>query len=419
LNYEDDSIRLEADWRASDTVSLQAQLYQLHTDRHWRNAETYFLEGTNELERGDPLELGHDMDHTGVRTNVLFTPSGGGIRASVGFEVNDVSFKRPTNFGGAHNPTGITFDETDIVDPYNFQPGTFAGIAGPAPYVLDNYSDVSQYAVFGEAQFNPEDRLAIVGSLRYDDYGTTYVRVARPPVFDQQVDALTGRIGLVFDVSDETALYGQYGTGASHPNGTVVNVASTLRQADLVESEQIELGIKHQVEGTGLQFNVAFFDITMNNLTTDDPTSSDPADVIVIPEQTSQGIEVGLTYTASSAFQLYGNAAVLNAETDTGETPTLTPENTYNLGFAWTIADKFRIIADARYVGDREVGYPTKIPSYTVVDASVRWDVSDDIGLVVKADNVFDELYATAAYLEDLWMVGRPRTLSLAFDYRF
>ena len=419
LDFKDDAIRLEADWRVSDAVSLQAQLYELSTDRHWRNSETYFLESANQLERGDPLELGHDMDHTGARTNVLFSPSGGAIRASVGFEVNDVSFKRPTNFGGAHNPTGITFDETDIVDPNNFQPGTFAGIAGGAPYVLDNYSDVSQYAAFGEAQFNATDRLAIVGSLRYDDYDTTYVRVARPPVLEQEVDAVTGRIGVVFDVSDETALYAQYGTGASHPNGTIVNIASALRQADLVESEQVELGIKHQVEGTGLQFNVALFDITMNNLTTDNPNSSDPADVIVIPEQTSQGVEVGFTWTASMAFQLYGNVAVLNAETATGETPTYTPEETYNLGLAWNIGDAVRIITDARYVGELVVGYPTPIPAYTVVDASARWNVSEAIGLAVKVDNVFDELYASASYQADQWMVGRPRTVSLAFDYQF
>ena len=83
--------------------------------------------------------------------------------------------------------------------------------------MLDNFSDVSQYALFGEAQFNPTDQFSIVVGLRYDDYDTTYTRVARPPVFEQQVDATTGRIGLVFDLSDETALYGQYATGASHP----------------------------------------------------------------------------------------------------------------------------------------------------------------------------------------------------------
>jgi iron complex outermembrane receptor protein len=420
LSFEDDSIRLEADWRASDTVSLRAQLFQLTSDRYWRNAETYFLEGTNVIERGDPLELGHDIEHTGLRTNVLFAPSGEVVRVSVGFEMNDVSFERPTNFGGAHNPTGITFDETDFIDPYDFEPGTFAGIAGTAPYVLDNYSDVSQYAVFSEAQFNATDRFSIVAALRYDDYDTSYVRVARPPVFEQQVDDLTGRLGFVFDLSDDTALYAQYGTGSTHPSGTIVNVAGNNREADMIETEQFELGIKHQVEGTGLQINAAVFDIARNNLIIDNPNSGNPNDVFVVPEQTSQGVEVGFTYTASSAFQLYGNAAVLSAETDTGATPTFTPEETFNLGLAWSLGNSIRVITDARYVGDRLTGYPTNpIPAYTVVDASVRWDVSDTIGLTLKADNVFDELYATAAYQEDQWLVGKPRTASIAFDVSF
>ncbi len=420
LSFEDDSIRLEADWRASDTVILQAQLYHLMSDRYWRNAETYFLEGANLSERGDPLQLGHDIEHTGLRTNVLFAPAGGGVRVSVGFEMNDVSFKRPTNFGGAHNPTGITFDETDFVDPYSFQPGTFAGIAGTAPFVLDNYSDVSQHAVFSEAQFNPTDRFSLVAALRYDNYDTSYVRVARPPVLEQKVDDVTGRLGFVFDLSDDTALYAQYGTGSTHPSGTIVNVTANNREAEMVESEQTELGIKHQVEGTGLQINAALFDITKNNLLIDNPNSGNPNDVLVVPEQTSKGVEIGFTYTASSAFQLYGNASVLNAETNTGSTPTFTPEDTFNLGFAWSLGDSVRIITDARYVGERLTGYPTSpVPSYTAVDASIRWSVSDAIALTLKAENVLDELYATAAYQEDQWMVGRPRTASIAFDISF
>lgn len=419
LRFEDDSLRVEADWRVSSTVSLRAQLFQLNSDRYWRNAETYFLEGANVIERGDPLELGHEIEHTGLRASVLFAPAGDVVRFTVGFEMNDVSFERPTNFGGAHNPGGIDFEETDFVNPASFQPGTFAGIAGAAPYVLDNYSDVDQYAIFGEALFKATDRLAIVAALRYDDYDTTYVRVARPPVFEQKVDDLTGRLGFVFDLADSTALYAQYARGSTHPTGTIVNVAGNNRAADMIETEQLEVGIKHQVEGTGLQFNAALFDITRNNLIIDDPNSSDPNDVFVVPEQTSQGVEVGFTYTATNAFQLYGNAAVLSAETNTGATPTFTPENTYNLGLAWAVADRVRVIADARYVGKRQTGYPTTIPAYTVVDASVRWDVSDAISLTLKADNLFDELYATAAYLEDQWLVGKPRTASVSFDYRF
>jgi iron complex outermembrane receptor protein len=76
LSFEDDSLRVEADWRVSDTLSLRAQLFQLSSDRYWRNAETYFLEGPNVIERGDPLELGHEIEHTGLRASALFAPAG-------------------------------------------------------------------------------------------------------------------------------------------------------------------------------------------------------------------------------------------------------------------------------------------------------------------------------------------------------
>ncbi len=194
--------------------------------------------------------IGHDMDHTGVRTNLVFAPSNG-IKASVGVEINDISFDRPTNFGPG-NPDPIDFDnEFEVVDPFNFQPGLLADITD-ALYVPDNKSDVTQRAVFGEAQFNPTDRFSIVAALRWDDYDTFYQRVGRAPV-DQQVDALTGRVGAVFDIDADTAFYAQYGTGATHPGSSVVTASAINAQADMIESEQLEIGIKHQVTGTGFE----------------------------------------------------------------------------------------------------------------------------------------------------------------------
>ena len=186
----------------------------------------------------------------------------------------------------------------------------------------------------------------------------------------------------------------------------------------MIESEQLELGIKHQVTGTGLSFNLAVFDITKNNLIEDDPTSGNPLDLLLIPEQTSTGIEVGFTLAVSDSFQVYGNVSALDAETDTGETPLFVPEETMNAGVAWNVNDAVRLLADVRYVGDRfDSSIP--IPAYTVVDASVHFDASNNVGLTLKAENLFDELYATSNYYSDTWMVGKPRTMSVAFDYRF
>ncbi|HEX5047334.1 MAG TPA: TonB-dependent receptor [Gammaproteobacteria bacterium] len=422
IHYQDDSLRLRADWQPTDTVTLQAELFRLESDRLWKDAEANSYDpSTRILTRFDPLILGHDIAQDGVRTNLVFAPSRGRVRTSVGFEANDVSFERPTNFATPANPNGITFDEFDEVDPYNFVPGVLADIT-TAPVALDNTSDVSEWAVFAETQIKATERVAFVAALRHEDYDTHYVRIGRQ-IIDQNVDDTTGRVGVVFDVSDETALYAQYGTGATNPSGGIVTIANANRLADMIESEQLEVGVKHQVSGTGFQWNLALFDITKNNLTYDDPTSADPADVLVIPEQTSQGIELGFTYAATSTFQVYGNVVSLNAETDTGERPpTYVPEETYNLGFAWQPGTKVKIIADVRHVGDR-FGGPAPdgitIPDYTVVDASVRWSASDKLGVTVKGQNLFDELYATSNYYTDMWMVGRPRTASVAFDYRF
>ena len=418
LHYEDDSIRLKADWQATDTVSLEAEIYQLSTERLWKNTEAYFYDdGAQLVERWDPLVLGHDMDHTGLRTSLNFSPSAGGFRGSVGFEANDIAFERPTNFGNAGNPGGITFDEFDVVDPYAFQPGVLADIAN-APVVLDNTSDVTQWAVFGEAQLQLGDRVAIVAGLRHDDYDTSIWRSGGRLGIEQQADATTGRLGAVLDLSDDSALYAQYGTGATHPSAGVVTSSLANSGAKMIESEQIELGFKRQVEGTGFGWNLAWFDIVKNNLLYADLSTPDPDDVIEVPQQRSQGVEVGFTYTASSSFQLYGNAAVMNTKDDTGERPPFyIPEDTYNLGMAWTIGSSFRILADARYVGDR-FGAIT-MPSYTVVDASARWDFNEKIGLTLKADNLFDELYTTSNYYDETWLIGRPQMLSLVMDVRF
>ena len=65
VSYEDDSVRLKAEWQASDNFGLQAEVYQLTSDRFWKNAEAYFYDdGSQELERWDPLMIGHEMEHT-------------------------------------------------------------------------------------------------------------------------------------------------------------------------------------------------------------------------------------------------------------------------------------------------------------------------------------------------------------------
>ncbi|MBT5032010.1 MAG: TonB-dependent receptor plug domain-containing protein, partial [Proteobacteria bacterium] len=148
VRYEDMAVRLKMDWTISDALSLQAEAYHLETERYWRNSEFYSLDAqTGLVDRFDPLELGHDMEHDGLRANFLLTNSLGNmaLKSSFGFEINDISFSRPSNFGPA-NSNRVDFGaDFDTVDPANFVPGSLSSLTG-AGVQLDNVSDVDQLA---------------------------------------------------------------------------------------------------------------------------------------------------------------------------------------------------------------------------------------------------------------------------------
>ena len=222
LSYEDDSIRLEADWqRLGQLWACRRELYQLTSDRYWKNAETYFLVGPDEIERWDPLDARprHGAHGTADEPLVLAVRRRRscvrGVRDERGLVRAPDELRRRRTTRAASRSTRSTSSTRTTSCPA-------CSRTSPARrrFVLDNYSDVSQYAVFGEAQFNLErpvrDRCgAAHGRLRH---ALTCALRARP-CMDQQVDDVTGRVGFVFDLSDDTALYAQYGTGSTHPSG--------------------------------------------------------------------------------------------------------------------------------------------------------------------------------------------------------
>jgi len=421
VRYEDGAVRIKADWNISERLSMQSELYRLNSDRYWKTLDFYeYDRATSLVNRSSPLVIAHDIAHNGLRTNFVFDAGDAGrkLKTSVGFELNDVAFARATNFGSA-NPNAVDFaNDADVVNAFDFNPGVFADITAATPRT-EIFSDVAQFAIFAESQIGLTESLALVLGLRHEDADTDYNDVSNPPVFGQSVDALTGRAGLVYDLDDNTVFYGQYATGATHPSNSIVQTRPSHRQADFITSEQVEVGVKQSLLDDRLRWTLAWFDIVKNDLIEDDPDSIHPDDVVFIPEQTSRGVELSLSYVLTDALILTGGGTSLNAQTDTGATPNGIPEDTYNLGLAWSPLDRLQLLADARYVGKR--AHPSNpIPAHTVVDASARWRHSEDLSVALRIDNTFDETYAvTEYYYPNTWLVGKPRTVSLTLDYRF
>ena len=435
INYDDRITRLIADWNISDSVSLNAELFSLDTDRYWQTAETYSTNSDSSLIiRADPLIIRHELKQQGLRGNLVFNSNIGdmGWKSSVGFELTDASMNYTSNFNSSH-PNSVDWGgDTDSVDPTNFIAGSWSDLTDSVA-VLDQVSDVSQVALFAETQLRFTDKFALVSGLRYDIIKTDYERLTynelgvRDTTVDnsvnQNVKPLMVRLGFVYDLNQDTALYGQVSTGDTHQNGgDIVRVRNSLREADTITVKQTEIGIKQSLMEGRLSWNLAIFNITRKNMLIDDPDNSDPTVFTLVPEQTAQGIEIGLNYILNESLVTYINAAMVDSERDTGSefTPTpYSPDITFNAGFIYNATERIRIGADLRYV-DKRPYENTPLPSYTVLDLFLGYSFNESARLTLNAKNINDELYATSDHWAGgQWSVGEPRTLSLTLDLNF
>ena len=179
INYDDEVTRLVADWSISDTVVLNAELFTLDTDRFWQTVETYFFdEVTGLIDRWDPLIIRHEMEQTGGRVNFVFDSQIGDMpwKASFGAETTDISLNYTSNFNGSHPDSVDWGNDFDTVDPANFVAGSWSDVSDSVA-ALDQVSDASQTALFGETQLKFTEQLAIVAGLRYDRIDTDYERL--------------------------------------------------------------------------------------------------------------------------------------------------------------------------------------------------------------------------------------------------
>ena len=435
INYDDQNTRLIADWVFSESFSVNAEIFSLETDRYWQTVETYtFDSASGMINRWDPLIIRHEMEQTGGRVNFVLDSQLGDMpwRTSFGIETTDISLAYTSNFNGSHPDSVDWGGDSDAVDPNNFIAGSWNDVTDSVA-ALDQVSEADQLALFMETQLKVTDQLALVAGLRYDSIETDYERLTydangnRDTAVDnsvrQDIDPTMYRVGAVYDLSPATALYGHISTGETHPRGgDVVRVSNSLRDADTVTVKQYEIGFKQSLLDDRINWSLAYFDITRKNMVIDDPDSSDPTDFTTVPEQTATGFEIGVDYVITDNLISYANAAVVDSERDTGTEFTQTPyapDLTANVGLLYMISGAVRFGADYRFVDERPY-QNTPLPSYSIVDLSLGYVVSERVRVTANAQNVLDETYATADHWTGgQWLVGRPRTLSLTLDVDF
>ncbi|MBC3464870.1 TonB-dependent receptor [Pseudomonas sp. RW10S2] len=421
--YHDEWTRFNTDWALSDSVTASNQLYYIKSRRHWRNAEDYTWDPSREqLERASYLEIKHNQEQIGDRQSFTIDHSLFGLNSKtvLGAEYNKIRFNVDSN--SPYSDVG-----GDYVDPWNPAPGWFHSRNVTRAQTL---STTHTFALFAENRTQLTDRLSLVTGIRRDQNHIDRDNLTNDTRVDRSLQGGNWRAGLVFAITDNLSLYGQYSTSEDGVNN-LISLSPSQINYDLTESKQTELGLKQRFwDGRG-EWTLAAYHIVKKKLLVDNPISHEKQQA---GQQTSDGLEAALELDLGHQWQVSANASVVRAKYDdfdeivgsiaqdrAGNRPANVPRRTANLwlnkGFGQTVDAGIGL----RYIDQRyaDTANAYSVPGYTVVDANLGWQVLPDVRLGLQLNNLFNRDYVVAAHSGEQWLLGAPRSYFATVDYSF
>ncbi|QYN02203.1 TonB-dependent receptor [Pseudomonas protegens] len=426
-HYNDQWTRLTSQWQISDNLSASNELYYLKAQRRWQNAENYNYDPANrQLTRSGNFGIGHQQEQVGDRQTFTFKHSLLGLDSQTltGVDYNRIRFHMKSN-----SPFIDSFSNGQPVDLYHPAPGDFAS---NSPYRDQFKTTTRQMSVFAENRLQLSERWSLVSGVRRD-----YVHIDRDDLKDDSRSdkTLTGnnwKAGLVFAVTPDTSLYGQYSTSTDGVGG-LISLSKGQQQFDLSSARQTEIGLKQMFWDQRGEWTLAAYHIVKKKLLTDVP--GDPDLKQQVGQQSSNGLEASLDLQLPRAWQLQANAAIVRARYDDfqqdvdgvqvsrdGKRPVDVPRRTANLWLSKALDDDLRAGAGVRYVDARyaDMANRNQLPSYTVVDAALSWKALPSTTLGLQLNNLFDRQYAQSQYNDgQQWILGEPRSFFVTADYTF
>jgi iron complex outermembrane receptor protein len=316
---------------------------------------------------------------------------------------------------------------------FNFTGGFPAPVAGPGdsdvpepplgelePFELE----LDEWGVYLQDEaWVIEDTLKLVGTLRYtaadssDNFGGGV-----------EDDAITPRLGTLYQFTPDTSVYASYATSFQPVGGT----DRSGQSFEPSEGEQFEIGLKHELFGGDAAATLSVYQITQTNVLTPDPV--DPDFSIQTGEVRSRGVEFDLSGQLAERFNIYASASYIDSEiTETnvaGEEGNRNPELPEFKGSLWLTYDVLNQRNNILTVGGGvfressrfvDTANEVKLPDFVTVDLGAWYDFSLaglDATAQLNVRNLFDEEYFVGGFTEGAQR-GQPRTVDLSLSVRF
>ncbi|MEO0375290.1 MAG: TonB-dependent siderophore receptor [Cyanobacteria bacterium P01_A01_bin.17] len=305
-------------------------------------------------------------------------------------------------------------DTAQFADFADFQPlnifnpvyGTFAGVAPETlPILRDQELRRDRLGIYLQDQINILDNLILVAGVRYDtiEQTTTSLPTASNPTTTETVqndDALIPRVGLVYQPIPTVSLYGSYSQSFVPNGGTDVNDNSFEPE----QGEGFEVGAKAEFLDGKLFATLAYFDITKQNVLTNDPNPNNQFFSVATGEQRSRGVELDLTGEILPGWNMLASYAYIDAEVTAdnvipvGNQIANAPRHSANLWTTYEIQqgdlEGLGFGLGLNFVDDRagDLQNTYELDSYFLTNAALFYR-RDNWRFALNARNIFDVNY--------------------------
>jgi iron complex outermembrane receptor protein len=282
---------------------------------------------------------------------------------------------------------------------------------------------LKSYAFYLQDQIALTERLKAQVGARIERFEQSYEdKLPNAADWDQAHNAVTPRFGLIYDLTDELAVFANTSRsfkpnrGADRQNGAF----------DPEEGVAHEVGIKYDMLDRDLSLTAAMFHIVKENVLTNDPNNTGSESFqIAAGEVRSRGFDINVAGNITPQWRVIGGYAYVDAEVTEstsanmpeGERLGNVPRHSFNLLDTYefdsgTLAG-LGLGMGVKYVSERQ-GQTSNdtfdMDGYSVVDLLAYYPLTENVRLNLNLNNVFDKHYEERAW--NVWAYpGEPRTL--------
>ena len=282
---------------------------------------------------------------------------------------------------------------------------------------------LESYAFYLQDQIALTERLKAQVGARIERFEQSYEdKLPNAADWDQAHNAVTPRFGLIYDLTDELAVFANTSRsfkpnrGADRQNGAF----------DPEEGVAHEVGIKYDMLDRDLSLTAAMFHIVKENVLTNDPNNTGSESFqIAAGEVRSRGFDINVAGNITPQWRVIGGYAYVDAEVTEstsanmpeGERLGNVPRHSFNLLDTYefdsgTLAG-LGLGMGVKYVSERQ-GQTSNdtfdMDGYSVVDLLAYYPLTENVRLNLNLNNVFDKHYEERAW--NVWAYpGEPRTL--------